>query len=54
MCGPRGWKYNGGSMFMDEFFDIEVQTVYEWLEDFGLLGLVDLKIRLVTDMMVMY
>lgn len=48
MRGPRGWKYNGRSMLMDEFFDIEVQTVYEWLEDFGLLGLVDLKIRLVS------
>lgn len=35
-------------MFMDELFDIEVQTVYEWLEDFGLLGLVDLNIRLVS------
>lgn len=41
-------------MFMDEFFNTEVQTVYEWLKNFGLLGLVDLKIRLVTDMMVMY
>ena len=35
-------------MFMDELFDIEVQAVYEWLEDFGLLGLVYLNILLVS------